>query len=177
LEREAENPHPTLSLTHETVDKRQLRARLRTGPRLDPLPFFLWERVGERVQAGLPKSPRIQILLLRQCVRVSGSGAKALTLTLSLVRERASKRSSLGNFTRQASCCNQFFRQAPYKGRGNKSAAKCFDPLSLYSKGVWHGPAAHSAGMKIRSLFAKRCLRTEGWGESFLLQAQEFILA
>jgi hypothetical protein len=31
--------------------------------------------------------------------------------------------------------------------------------------------------MKIRSLFAKRCLRTEGWGESFLLQAQEFILA
>ena len=38
------------------------------------------------------------------------------------------------------------------KGEETKSAARCFDPLSLYSKG-------------------------EGWGEGFLLVSQEFILA
>ena len=45
----------------------------------------LRERVGERVQAGLPKAPRIQILLLRQRVRLSGIGPETYTLTLSLV--------------------------------------------------------------------------------------------
>src|SRR5260370_6687010 len=67
---------------------------------LTPSPIFLWERVGERVQAGLPKAPRIQILLLRQCVRISGSGPETHTPTLSLVRERASIRSSLSNSIR-----------------------------------------------------------------------------
>jgi hypothetical protein len=43
----------------------------------------LRERVGERVQAGLLKSPPIKILLLGQCVRVSGSGPETHTPTLS----------------------------------------------------------------------------------------------
>jgi len=86
------------------------------------------------VQAGLPKSPRIQILLLRQCVRVSGHGAKTHTLTLSLVRERASKRSSLGNLTRQASCCNQFFRQILIRERASVSSSPT-DPRLLFSCG------------------------------------------
>jgi hypothetical protein len=39
----------------ETVEKRQLRARLRAWLCLAPLPLSLRERVGERVQAGLLK--------------------------------------------------------------------------------------------------------------------------
>jgi hypothetical protein len=38
--------------------------------RAAPSPVKLRKRVGERVQAGLLKSPQIKILLLHQCVRV-----------------------------------------------------------------------------------------------------------
>jgi len=90
-------------------DKHQLRKRLRAYLRLAPLPLSLRERVGERVQAGLLKSPRIKILLLSQCAVVSRSAAETRTLTLSLVRERASISSSFGNFMRKASRCEWFF--------------------------------------------------------------------
>jgi hypothetical protein len=48
---------------------------------------FTGEGGGEG-EASLLKTPRTQIILLRQCVRVSGSDAETHTLTLSLVRER-----------------------------------------------------------------------------------------
>jgi hypothetical protein len=91
----------------ETVEKRQLRVLLRAWLRLVPRPLSLRERVGQRVQTDLLKSPRIMILLLRQCICVSGGGPQTHTPTLSpstrlrlrsgqaLVRERASGRSSL----------------------------------------------------------------------------------
>src|SRR5713101_2660401 len=82
---------------------------MRACLRLVPLPLSLRERVGERVQAGLLKSPRIKILLLRQCLGVSGSGPETHTPTLSLVRERASRRSSLAISRLQFSRCKQFF--------------------------------------------------------------------
>jgi hypothetical protein len=43
-----------------------------------------------RVQARLLKTPRVQIVALRQCVCVSGRELETHTLTLFLVRERAS---------------------------------------------------------------------------------------
>ena len=51
-----------------------------TARRLASSPVKLRERVGERVLAGQLKSPRIKILLLHQCVRVSGSGAETHTV-------------------------------------------------------------------------------------------------
>jgi hypothetical protein len=75
--------------------------------RLVRLPLSLRERVGEK--AGLVKSPRIKIPLLRQCAGVSGSGPDTHTPTLSLIRERASIRSSPAIPRLHFSRRNQFF--------------------------------------------------------------------
>jgi hypothetical protein len=121
--RQAVSSHtPAFFRKLETVDKRQLRARLRACLRLVPLPLSLRERVGERVQGGLLKFPRIQILLRRQCVGGSGSGPETHTPTLSLVRERASRTSSPAIPLLHFSSCNQFFDGLNLTGEGVQTA-------------------------------------------------------
>src|SRR5260370_15357479 len=80
---------------------------------LTPSPIFLWERVGERVQAGLPKAPRNQILLLHQCLRVSGSDRKPTPPpSPRSVRERASISASLSNSMRAIFVLQPVFRHS-----------------------------------------------------------------
>ena len=79
------------------------------------------------MQTGLLKSPLVKILLLRQCVRVCGSGAQTLTLTLSLtlslVRERASMSPRLSNSMRAIFTLQPVFRQSRTKGEGVKNTS------------------------------------------------------
>jgi hypothetical protein len=81
------------------------------------------QSLGERVQAGLLKSLLIKILLLRQCVRVSGSGATH-TLTLSLVRERVSIRSSPAIPRLHFLRCAQSFDTLTNVGGGQKGSVQ-----------------------------------------------------
>src|SRR6266700_2386089 len=74
---------------------------------------------------GWAESLRVKIVFLRQCVRVSTSGPETHTLTLSLVRERASIRCSPGNSEHETSKVQTVFRHLFWSGSGNPHSFCC----------------------------------------------------
>src|SRR5215472_10082382 len=90
----------------------------RFNPRLVPLPLSLRERARERVQAGLLKTPSIQIYPSLPACSCVWYRAETHTLTLSLVWERASIRFSLNNSILAVFTPQDPFFDSLWSGRG-----------------------------------------------------------